>query len=126
MQHIRTFTLAFGLTALAGLATFAPGCDSAQPGVSNEMGTYVARIKGEPDKVTAAAKAALDDLQFKFVMATNSKVDGYLTAKTAQNDDVVVKINSAGADLSKVEVKVGAFGDEGISLRIISGIQSKL
>jgi ribosomal protein L9 len=126
MRNLRTFGLAIGLSALAGLATFASGCDSAQPGVTNDMGTFVAKIKGEPDKVTAAAKAALEDLQFKFVMATNSKVDGYLTAKTAQNEDVVVKINSAGVDVSKVEVKVGAFGDEGISLRIISGIQSKL
>jgi ribosomal protein L9 len=126
MQTTRTLAIALSILAGAALLSTLPGCDSAQPGVTNDLGTYVARIKGEPDKVTAAAKATLDDLQFKFVMSTNSKLDGYLTAKTAQNQDVVIKINSAGADISKVEIKVGTFGDESISLRIISGIQAKL
>ena len=102
------------------------GCDTVQPGVTNNAGTVVARFAASPDKVSEAAKATLEELKFQFIVARSSKLDGYLSAKTAQNDDVEIKVNFAGDNVSEVKIRIGTFGDEGISLRIIDGIRSRI
>jgi len=102
------------------------GCATDEPGASNTLGDYTTNVGAAPDKVTDAANKACEDLKFQNINATGTKVDGKVTAKTAQGDDVVITITQSGNDVSKVIVRVGAAGDQAVSKQIVDRINSHL
>ena len=79
-----------------------------------------------PDRVVKAAEAALEELEFKLVSASGTKLDGRIKARTAQGKDIVIMVEKEGEDVSKVTVKVGTLGDETISLAIIEKTKEHL
>ena len=60
------------------------------------------------------------------VSSNSTKVDGKVTAKTAQGEDVNIEIAQAGQDQSSVTVRVCATGDPAISKEIVDQIRSNL
>jgi hypothetical protein len=102
------------------------GCSTDQPGATTTLGDYTTNVAAAPDKVTDAANKACDDLKFQNINAAGTKVDGKVTAKTAQGDDVMINITQAGNDVSKVTVRVGATGDQAISKQIVDRINAHL
>ena len=56
------------------------GCQTATPGVTNVAGSYKSTIDGTPDKVTNAAKKALNEMKLMEVMGNGTMVDGRVTA----------------------------------------------
>jgi len=121
----------FAITALSLLSMgfFLAGltaCQTEQPGATNTLGSYTVMVDSSPDKVTTAAQKAVDDLKFNQIMGNGTKVDGKVTAKTAQGDDVSIDIAQAGDNVSKVTIRVGATGDEAVSKQIVDRIKSHL
>jgi hypothetical protein len=102
------------------------GCATDEPGANNTLGDYTTNVGAAPDKVTDAANKACEDLKFQNINATGTKVDGKVTAKTAQGDDVMITITQSGNDVSKVTVRVGTAGDQAISKQIVDRINSHL
>ncbi|MCE9592150.1 MAG: DUF3568 domain-containing protein [Planctomycetes bacterium] len=102
------------------------GCETSQAGVSNVAGTVNSVVGASPDKVAAAAKATLEDLKLASISASSTKVDGKVTAKTAQDRVVTIKIATAGENVSEVDIRVGDFGDEGLSMQILDGIKKRI
>jgi propanediol dehydratase small subunit len=102
------------------------GCATDQPGGTDTLGDYSTNVAAAPDKVTTAASKACDDLKFQNINASGTKVDGKVTAKTAQGDDVVITISQAGDSVSKVTVRVGSTGDQAVSKQIVDRINSHL
>jgi Protein of unknown function (DUF3568) len=102
------------------------GCQTDQPGATNTLGDYTTNVSAAPDKVTDAANKACEDLKFQNINAAGTKVDGKVTAKTAQGDDVVITITQSGSDVSKVNVRVGAGGDQAVSKQIVDRINAHL
>jgi len=113
----------FGLSALVLLQT---GCSTDQPGATNTLGAYSTNVNAAPDKVTTAASKACDDLKFSNINSNGTKVDGKVTAKTAQGDDVTIDIAQSGDSVSKVTIRVGATGDESVSHQLVDRINSHL
>jgi Protein of unknown function (DUF3568) len=106
------------------LANF--GCSTESPGASETLGSYSTMIDSTPDKVTNAAQKAAQDLKLQNVQSQGTAVDGYVTAQTAQGDDVRIDIAQAGDNVSKVTIRVGATGDESVSKQLVDGIKSHL
>ena|ERR1044071_2029692 len=102
------------------------GCQTDSPGVKNVAGTYTAMVDASPDKVAKAAKNAVDDLKLMYVASTATKVDGKVTARTAQNETVTIDIEQAGENVSKVNIRVGTVGDEAVSKQILDRIKHHL
>lgn len=102
------------------------GCQTDQPGATNTLGDYTTNVGATPDKVTDAANKACQDLKFADINAAGTKVDGKVTAKTAQGDDVMITIAQSGNDVSKVTVRVGASGDQAVSKQIVDRINAHL
>jgi hypothetical protein len=117
-----------GLTLLvgAGALVLMSGCGTDTPGVTNTLGSFSTVINGPPDKVTEAAVRAANDLRLGSVTSQESKVDGTVTARTAQNDAVNITVEQAGENVSKVSIKVGGMGDEGISTQLFDHIRTNL
>jgi hypothetical protein len=53
-------------------------------------------------------------------------MDGKVTAKDAQGDDVEIDIEQAGDNVSKVTIHIGATGDQAVSKQLIDRINSHL
>ena len=118
------------IMALFGLDVFMiqAGCATDEPGASNTLGFYITNINARPDKVTTAAYKACEDLKLSNINSGSggSKVDGEVTATTAQGDNVTIDIKQAGDKLSKVTIRVGATGDNAVSEQLVDRIKSHL
>ena len=102
------------------------GCQTESPGATETLGVYSTMIDSTPDKVTAAARKADDDLKLTDVVASGTAIDGKVTAKNAQGDAVVIDIEQSGANVSKVTIHVGNTGDEAVSKQLIDRINAHL
>ncbi len=119
-----TLALSFAVPALF-LASLG-GCKTGDVGVTNTFGTYAMEVNAAPEKATKSAEKALNQLKLLNVSVSLTKIDGRVTAKTAQNDDVSVNIEQAGSNVSRVSVRVGASGDGMISKQIFDKIKDDL
>jgi hypothetical protein len=118
--------LAVSVLGFGALLFTAGGCQTDQPGVKNVLGTYTAMVDSRPDKVTNAAKKAVEQMQLTDVTSTATKIDGKVTAMNAQKDAVTINVEQAGENVSKVTIRVGTTGDEAVSKQILDKIKSNL
>jgi hypothetical protein len=102
------------------------GCSTDTPGATETLGTYSTMIDSSPDKVTTAAQKAAGDLSLLDINAAGTKVDGKVSARTAQGEDVSIDIEQAGENVSKVTIRVGTTGDEAVSKQLVDRIKSHL
>jgi hypothetical protein len=101
-------------------------CSTESPGAKDTLGAYSTMIDSSPDKVTDAAQKAAEDLKLTDIAAQGTKIDGQVTARNAQGDDVSINIEQAGDNVSKVTIRVGAAGDEAVSKQLVDRIKSHL
>lgn len=97
-------------------------------------GATVAYVKGDvestldstPDKVTEASKSALEEMDLRVIASSSSKVDGDVVARTAGDAKVHIVVKSQGEKTSHISIRVGVFGDQAMSNRILMKINEKL
>jgi len=123
---MKTVHLALGILTLGFFVVAIGGCQTDTPGVKDTLGTYSAMVNAAPDKVTNAAAASVKDMKLMDVVSNSTKIDGKVTAKTAQNDVVTIKVEQAGDNVSKVTIRVGTTGDEAVSKQILDRIKQNL
>ena len=102
------------------------GCQTESPGTTYTVGSYSGMVDSTPDKVTQAARKAVEELKLLEINSSGTKVDGKVTAKTAQNDAVTIDVEKAGDNVSKVSIRVGTLGDEAMSKSIMDKIKGNL
>lgn len=101
-------------------------CSTGQPGVTNKVGYVVTRVAANTTDATAAARKAVESLKLTSVTSQATSIDGIVTARTAQGDDVTISIDREGDDVSKVSIRVGTWGDEATSLSIIEKMRETI
>jgi|ERR1700722_8062575 Protein of unknown function (DUF3568) len=101
-------------------------CQTETPGATETLGVYTTMIDGAPDKVTAAAQKAADDLKLTDIVGNGTTIDGKVTAKNAQGDVVTINIEQAGQNVSKVTIHIGASGDEAVSKQLVDRTKAHL
>lgn len=101
-------------------------CKTSAPGVTNTLGTYTRTFQAQPDAVATAAATALSALDLRHIRDQSTAVDGEVVGYTAANKEVSVRIKAVGSAASEVKVRVGTLGDEGLSLRVLQEIESRL
>lgn len=111
-----------GLTLVVVLAAMGGGCKT----MSKATGTYDVMLSAAPDKVVEAVKLALGDLKITVSGASATKLDGEVSARTAQGDDITIKVKSEGESVSRMTVKVGTLGDKVVSQSIIDNTQKHM
>ncbi len=94
--------------------------------VQKVTGTQEAFLQATPDRVVAAAEAALNELELTVVSSHASKVDGRITARTAADKSITVKVKRESDTTSRMTVKIGVVGDKPISEAIISETRKRL
>jgi len=127
------------LVSLLAILTLLVGCSTSEPGVKNTMGTLTTTVEANPPRVAKAAEAVLKDLgvakaaeavlkdlELIRVHSTSTEVDGEAFGYTASDKKVGVSIKQEGENLSKVSVRVGAFGDEDLGIAVITRLEEQL
>jgi len=118
--------LFFGLLSLGAFLLNTAGCATEQPGATDTLGIYSTQVAAAPDKATTAASKACEDLKLTNIASDGTKVDGKVTAQTADGTQVVINIEQAGDNVSKVSIHVGATGDESVSKQLVDRMVSHL
>jgi len=119
---------AAGVLGLSAFLMNVTGCETDQVQTHDHAaaGSYSALLDGTPDKVTSAAQKACADLKLLDVVGAGTKVDGRVTARDAQGDNIAIDIAQAGDKVSRVTVYVGPTGDPSVSEQLINRIKADM
>lgn len=93
-------------------------CSTGSPAVKNYFNTFVAQVNAPPDRVTAAAKQAVEELKMTDVTAASTKIDGKVRAQTALHDEVEIDIELNNDNSCEMKIRIGDAGDEAASRKI--------
>jgi len=108
------------------------GCIAAAVGVG-AVGT-VAYIRGDLevmeavslDKVYNAAVKAVAELELRETGKTKDVLTATITARDAENKKVNIKLSAQEAQITKISIRIGTFGNETKSRRIYEQIKKNL
>lgn len=125
----------FFVAVIAGMSLLISGCVAlfAAGGVAAGAGGY-AWAKGKLSFITAhnimqchdAAIAALADLDVAVTGDTTDMLSGKIYGRTALNEGITIDLEPQARDITKIEVRVGFWGDRAQSERIADQIKRHL
>ena len=127
-----TVRLWSALAVLAVVPFAASGCVAAAAagagaaGYAWYKGEFEATLDGSPPQVTKAAKAALEDYEMRDVQSTATELDGKVTATSALDKEVTVKVKRKSEGISTIGIRVGTWGDEELSRTLYEKIKARL
>lgn len=119
-------------TLCSVFATLQSGCIVVAAGAAGAGA--VAYIRGELQATLSqtleatdqAANKALTQLQLVKINETKDAFIAILTARTADDKKVEIKLTKVSAESTKVQIRVGVFGDETRSMAILDKIKANL
>lgn len=125
-------TRVFLIVLLLSTSALVSGCVAVVVGVG-AAGT-VAYIRGdlevEEDKsiddVYAATVKALDDLELNVITKGKDAMSAVIVVRDAQDKKIKIKLTAVGKDMTKLSIRIGAFGSETKSMRIYDQIKKNL
>lgn len=123
---MRFAMLVLGIMCMGAFLFNSIGCETSQPGTTDTLGTYTTHLDAAPDAVTTAAQKACEDLKLADIQGNGTKVDGQVTAQTADGTAVTINISQDGDNVSKVSIRVGTTGDQSISQQLVDRMKSHL
>ncbi len=110
--------LAFGACAHVRQAT-----DNAVAWVRDALQTTV---DAPLERAVKATSKALKNLQFSEIATRADAISGIVTAKTARNEKIEITLTSITPVQTRLDIRVGAFGDKPVSQRILGEINKEL
>lgn len=78
------------------------------------------------DRTVKATTKALKKLQFAEIATRADAISGVVTAKTARDEKIEITITSVTPVQTRLDIRVGAFGDKPVSQRILGEINQEL
>jgi len=97
-------------------------------------GGTVAYMKGDVEAVVDAGvertfnatKAAMEELKLPLMASWSNAMEGHVEARVGTDNKATVNINGQSEKLSKISIRVGTFGDQGLSQAILEKIKANL
>ncbi|MCW5548990.1 MAG: DUF3568 family protein [Opitutaceae bacterium] len=83
-------------------------------------------LEGKLDNVHKAANRAVGQLEFAKISDRKDAFSANLVARTAQDKKVDIVLTKTGDNLTKVQIRVGVFGDEELSRALLEKIKAAL
>lgn len=134
---MKTQLLAGGLRilavlGLAGAAVSQTGCVAVAVGaaaagtVAYVRGQLEASLEGSYDNTVRASNRALAELKFTKVSEKGDALKTFIVARTAADKKIEVDVIKVSDKVAKVQIRVGVFGDEAMSLTILGKIKEHL
>lgn len=118
------------LIPLAAAAVVSSGCVAARNAAENTVSTIRGAtevvLEKPVDKVGRAAEAAVREMKFSAIESRIDAVSGIVTARTAQDTKIEVRVNKVSDNTTHVTILVGTFGDEALSREILAQMKKRL
>jgi Protein of unknown function (DUF3568) len=95
-------------------------------GVAYVRGSSEGTLEGSPEQVATAAEQAFLQLGLVVVSSTSGPANAEVVARTQRDEKVDVTVTAESANLSRVEVRVGTFGDRTLQGRVLGEISDHL
>ena len=126
-------TLKAGLTvAMLAAAMWLSGCVAVVAGaagagaVAYVRGQLEAPLDSGYDQAVTATDQAIQQLQFFKISERKDALDAYFTVRTAGDRKIDIRVVKIADGASKVLIRVGFFGDEDLSMTVLSKIKENL
>ncbi len=99
---------------------------AAAAGVAYADGHLTSTLGNGYDAVVTAANRAIDQLQFAKPEEQKDALSDTLTTHTAKGDRVQIVLTRINDNSTKVDIRIGTFGDESLSMTILDKIKANL
>ncbi len=134
VRFLRKFTVfRAGVAALLlGVLAGTTGCvavvaaGAAGAGVAWVRGALQTNLSAPLDRTFAAANAAVREMGLAKVSDRKSSVDAQVVARTALDKKIEITLKSVGDRTTQLDIRVGVFGDEALSLAVLEKIKANL
>ncbi len=128
MKNLSPLVLSFALVAvpftMTGCAVLAVG--ALIGGVAFVEGELVGQINGTMYQAVDATKATVAKLRLTSVRESGDETSARMVAYDPQGNKIVIRLTPESPRLTIVRIRVGTFGDEAYSRRILSEMQRQL
>jgi len=94
--------------------------------VAYMKGDVEAVVDGNAEQTFNATKAAMDELKLPLLATWANAMEAHVEARVGTDNKATVNINGQSEKLSKVSIRVGTFGDQGLSQAILEKIKANL
>ena len=119
--------MALVLTLATGCAVFLVGAAGAgAAGIAYVTGDLETHVGEDPRAVARASEAALKGLDIHVISTKASALDSLVVGRTDTDAKVTVTGKLTESGQTKVSIRVGVFGDEAMSRRILAQIRTHL
>jgi hypothetical protein len=127
----RKWIATFGLALALGIASSLSSClvaaaGAGAAGTAYVMGSLDGTLPASPEQVVQASESVLKEKEMHMVSSEATGVDGKVVARTALDTKVDITIKRQDEKNSKISIRVGTFGDRGLSTEILEKIRAKL
>jgi hypothetical protein len=120
----------FALLLVAPLAGVMTGCVATKTAANQTVawirGALEINLDYPVEQVGRAATAAVTNLKFNSIVSRVDVVSGEVNAETAQGTDIDILIDKISDRITRVSIRVGAFGDEAVSRLILDELERNL
>ena len=125
--------LRFLLVPLAALClAFLPGCVAVVAGAAGAgtvawvNGRLDATLEKDIESVKNAVSQAITQLQFAKISERKDALTAIFVVRTAEDKKIEIKVFKIVDQASKVQIRVGFFGDQPLQLTVLDKIKSNL
>jgi hypothetical protein len=108
---------------LAGCFAIAVGAGAAGT-VAYVRGDLTANLSHDYESVFKATDQAVARLEYAKVSENKDALDAVLIARTARDKRIEIRLHKVGEQLTRVQIRIGLFGDEPLSLMILDKIKA--
>ncbi|MBI5381200.1 MAG: DUF3568 family protein [Opitutae bacterium] len=124
LHLVTALLLGATLTLHSGCLVLAAGAGAGT--VAFIRGELESTLSAKYDPAVRASERALDQLKFARISTKTDALVTVLVARTADDKRIEIKVSTVGEGVTKVQIRVGIFGDEALSLRILERIKAAL
>jgi hypothetical protein len=89
-------------------------------------GALTTTLQAPMDQAWNAAQGAVEELQFRAGTKTKDALTALMTAKTADNGEVKIRLDKRSEGVTWVRIGVGPFGKEATARAVLQKIKEKL
>jgi hypothetical protein len=114
------------LAATPGCIAIVAGAAGAGTAVAYSAGKLSTELPASLDKTVKAAHEAVRQLGFAPISEHQDSLEAAIFCRTSADKGVRIELGRVGDGITKVEIRVGFFGDESVSLGILDKVKVNL
>jgi len=119
--------LAFSIPVMFSGCVAILAAGAAGGAVAYVRGALNATLSEQIEDVQKAVKQSIrNDLKFTLISAKEDAVGAEYEARTSRDDKIIIRLDRASDSTTKIQIRVGVFGDEAMSWHILETIKTRL